>query len=437
MDRRLAENERQLNQRCETMPGMPVSGGWRLDCEGREMQGGEALGRRSRKALGRQGRQIPGRQGSALKKAAALVLAASLALGGAITSLAEEAGTAAGSQQIEYADLEQLIKGANPEVQAKRADLDHWVGEYEAARDEIMENRARLREDAREMKDDGDLEGSRHYLEQAKMLKESADQLDKQIRSLNSASNTMDIRQTEDTAILAAQDVMGTWHSLSLDRESAGAKLEAASYKKEKLERQLAEGMVTQADVDQAEKDRMAALGKAEALDGELEQMKRELCLLTGHTYDAAVEIGALPAADLERAGALDLEADKQTAWGNSYELRSQRHSGFSGTNKERHSRERSVEAAEQGMYTRLTSLYGQVQTAKTSCEAGRTALAGAEMDWKALSHKNELGMISQEEYLTAKVAYMEARAAAGRAEIEMLGALNRYDWAVKGLTLE
>ena len=271
-------------------------------------------------------------------------MAASLVLGGAVTSLAEEAGTAAGSQQIEYADLEQLIKGANPEVQAKRADLDHWVGEYEAARDEIMENRARLREDAREMKDDGDLEGSRHYLEQAKMLKESADQLDKQIRSLNSASNTMDIRQTEDTAILAAQDVMGTWHSLSLDRESAGAKLEAASYKKEKLERQLAEGMVTQADVDQAEKDRMAALGKAEALDGELEQMKRELCLLTGHTYDAAVEIGALPAANLERAGALDLEADKQTAWGNSYELRSQRHSGFSGTNKERHSRERSMD---------------------------------------------------------------------------------------------
>ena len=42
------------------------------------------------------------------------------ALGGAVTSLAEEAGTAAGSQQIEYADLEQLIKGANPEVQAKR-----------------------------------------------------------------------------------------------------------------------------------------------------------------------------------------------------------------------------------------------------------------------------------------------------------------------------
>lgn len=72
------------------MPGMPASSGWRLDYEGREMQGREALGRRSRKALGRKRRLIPGRQGSALKKAAALVLAASLALGGAITSLAED-----------------------------------------------------------------------------------------------------------------------------------------------------------------------------------------------------------------------------------------------------------------------------------------------------------------------------------------------------------
>ena len=158
MDRRLAGNGRQVNQ---SDINRPEFGGWKG-------------------------------QSSALKKAAALVLAASLVLGSAVTSLAEEAGTAAGSQRIEYADLEQLIKGANPEVQAKRADLDHWVGEYEAARDEIMENRTRLREDARELKDDGDLEGSRHYLEQAKMLKESADQLDKQIRSLNSASNTMD-----------------------------------------------------------------------------------------------------------------------------------------------------------------------------------------------------------------------------------------------------
>ncbi|MCD7907424.1 MAG: TolC family protein [Clostridium sp.] len=424
MDRKLAGNGRQVNQSDINRP----------EFGGRK---GQSCQQPDRQSGGGRGRQKLNRRSSALKKAAALVLAASLALGGAVTSLAEEAGAAAGSQQIEYADLEQLIKGSNPEVQAKRADLDHWVGAYEAARDEIMENRARLREDARELKDDGDLEGYRHYQEQAKMLKESADQLDKQIRSLNSASNTMDIRQAEDTAILAAQDVMGTWHSLSLDRDSAGAKLEAAAYKKEKLERQLAEGMVAQADVDQAEKERLEALNRAEALDGELEQMKRELCLLTGHTYDAAVEIGALPVADLERAGALDLEADKQTAWGNSYELRGQRHGGFSGTNKERHSRDRSMEAAEQEMYTRLTALYGQVQTAKTSCQAARTALAGAELDWKAASHKKELDMISQEEYLTAKAAYMEARAAAGRAEIEMLGALNRYDWAVKGLTLE
>lgn len=401
MERKLAGNGRQLNQ---SDSARPRSGG--------------------RKCLGR-----------ARQKAFALLLAACLAAGASVPAFAEE--TAGSFDVIQYADLEQLIKGSNPEVQAKRADLDHWVDQYQAARDEILANRTKLREDARELKDDGDAEGSRHYLEQAKMLKESADQLDKQIRSLNSASNTMEIRQAEDTAILAAQDVMATWHSLSLDRDSAGAKLEAAVYKKEKLGRQLEQGMVSQADVDQAEKERLEAQNRVEALDGEREQMKRELCLLTGRTYDAAVEIGALPAADLDRAGALNLEADKQTAWGNSYDLRSQRHSGFSGTNKERHSRDRSIDAAEQSMYTRLTTLYGQVQTAAASCAAARTAFAGAELDWKAAAHKKDLGMLSQEEYLTAQSAYKEARAAEGRAEIELLGALNRYDWAVKGLTLD
>lgn len=83
-------------------------------------------------------------------------------------------------------------------------------------------------------------------------------------------------------------------------------------------------------------------------------------------------------------------------------------------------------------MYTRLTSLYGRVQTAKTSCEAGRTALAGAEMDWKAISHKNELGMINRR-ISDREGGLYEAKGGRGRAEIEMLGALNRYDWAVKG----
>lgn len=402
-----------------------------------------------------------GLRGRLLRQALALAFAAMLAAGSAGEAFAQAAdgGQAAGAGEsagtsgapadtsggagaatvpvIEYDALEELVRGSNPEVKAKRVDLDRWVDQYQAARDEIMENRASLREEARELKEDGDEEGYRHYTEQAKLLKESADELDRQIRSLNSASNTMDLRLAEDTATLSAQDVMAAWHSLRLDRDSAAAQLELASYQTEQLTRRMGLGMAAQADVDQAMRDQEAAKNRVDTLDAELAKLKRELLLLTGYTYDGEVEIGELPAADTDRAGAISPEADRQKAWGNSYELRQKRHSGFSGTNKERHSKERSMEESEQSMYTKLISLSGQVNTAKTACLAARSAMAAADFDFKAAEHKWQLGMINRQDYLKAKAAYADARAVSGKAEISLLGALNRYDWAVRGLILE
>ncbi len=369
------------------------------------------------------------------KKMVSGLVAAALLMSG--TAAFPAGAQTAETPVIEYAALVELVKGSNPQVQAKRADLDRWLDAYQQARDEIMSNRDNLRDDAKELKDNGDAEGARHYQDQAKMLKDSADQLDKQIRSLNSASNTMEIRLAEDTAAMSAQDVMTTWNSLKLDLDSARAKLEAAAYKKDLAQRQLGLGMGTQADVNQLEDARQEAENKVQSLEGEMGQLKRELCMLTGYEAGAQVEIGGLPAPETERAAGLDLEADKKTAWGNSYELRQQRHSGFSGTNKERHSRDRSIEDAEQNMYTSLTALYQQVQTARTTCQAAESAYAAAQLDWKAAQHKMDLGSMNREDYLNAQAQYMEVRAKSGQAEIGLLGAMQRYDWAVKGLILD
>lgn len=338
---------------------------------------------------------------------------------------------------IEYGALEELVKAYNPQVQASRAGQDRWLEAYQEARDEIMTNRDDLRDQAKELKENGETERARHYLDQAKQLKSSADRLDKQIRSLNSASNTMDIRQAEDTAAMSAQDVMSAWNSLKLDLDSSKAQLEAAAYKKDLADRQLGLGVGTQADVNKLEDTRQAAENKVQSMEGEMSRLKRELCMLTGYEADAQVEIGGLPAPDLERAGSLDLEADKKTAWGNSYDLRQQRHGNSPGTIKQRHSRERSAWSQEQDMYTRLTALYQKVQTALTSCQAAESAYAAAQLDWKAAQHKMGLGAMNKGDYLNAQAQYMEIRAKSGQAEIDLLEAMQRYDWAVKGLTVD
>ena len=60
--------------------------------------------------------------------------------------------------------------------------------------------------------------------------------------------------------------------------------------------------------------------------------------------------------------------------------------------------------------------------------------MAAADAKWKADSRKMELGMLSNQEYLEARAAYLEAVAAKGQADVNFQQAMETYEWAVKGL---
>lgn len=335
---------------------------------------------------------------------------------------------------IQYADLEALVKEYCPRVQMERSEYDSRLGWYEKAREEIMASRRLLREEAQDMEKEGDVSGAENYRAQAKTLEEAAKEMDKQIRLAKGSSNTMSLRQMEDTMTWAAQSLMGTYHSLRLEQAEAVAQAELTESLYEKALRQTVTGGMSQRQVEEAGQAAAEAAAQVQSLRDEMDRVKKELAMLIGLGTGEEIELASMPVPDSTMADSITLEVDQWRAMGNNYELRAERGSSFSGTNKELHSRQRRIEQNEENLYGQVETLYQDVLANRTAWNSAVTAMAAAEARWQADSHKMELRMLSNQEYLEAKADYLKAVAAKGQADVNFQQAMDTYHWAVKGL---
>ena len=336
---------------------------------------------------------------------------------------------------IRYSDLPELVKAYSPQVEMERIQYEGRLGRYESAREDIMETRRLLREEADDMEENGDTEGAKSYRAQAKILEDAAKDIDKQIRSAKGSSSTMSLRKMEDTMIWTAQSLMGTYHSLRAEQESAAANAELMQGKYEKAVRQAALGTIAQADADEAGKAAQAAVNTAQALADDMGRVRKNLLMVIGYPADSDAVIDFMPVPEQGRVDNITLEVDKWRALGNNYELRQQRGGASGGTNKELHARQRAINQGEENLYAQIETLYQDALASRTAWQGACTAQAAREAEWKAASHKMELGMLSRQEYMEAKAAYLDGAAAKAQADVNFQQALDTYDWAVKGLT--
>lgn len=336
---------------------------------------------------------------------------------------------------IRYEELETLVKTYSPQVQMEQARYDSRLARYENAREEIMETRRLLREEAQDMEKEGDQSGADQYRAQAKILEDAAKDMEKQIRSAQGSSAAMSLRRMEDTMLWTAQNLMGTYHTLKLEQEAAAARAQWKQSQYEKLARQVQAGSAAQAEAEAAEKAASAAVIQAEKAGNEMARVRKELLILTGYPADSQAEIGPMPEPRAERVLEMGGDIDKWRALGNNYDLRVQR-SGFAGSNKELHARQRDIYQSEENMYGQMDTLYQDVLASHTSYNSATTAMASREAAFRAASNKMTLGMLSRQEYLEARASYLDAAAAKGRAEAGFQQAMDTYDWAIKGLMM-
>lgn len=332
-----------------------------------------------------------------------------------------------------YENLENLVKESCPQVEMERRQFEERLGRLEDAREELLESRRALREEASDREKDGDAAGAEHYRWQAEALLDGADSLKEQIRQAGNAAGRMELRRMEDTMLWTAQNLMGTYHSLEAEQAAASARAEAQKHLSEKVKDQEMLGSSTSYHSQEAYQKWQSALNEYERLKKEQERVRQELLLLTGFSPDSPVVLEKMPLPDVSRAALVNPQEDRQQALGNNYELRSGR-MGNAGSNQELHKKQRQTELDENQMFASLETLGDQIRSCQTEWEAACAKEQAQRAVWQSAVRKREQGTMAEGEYLEIYSQYMEEKGNQAQASIRFLLAMEEYDWAKKGL---
>lgn len=332
-----------------------------------------------------------------------------------------------------YENLENLVKESCPQVEMERRQFEERLGRLEDAREELLESRRALREEASDREKDGDAAGAEHYRWQAEALLDGADSLKEQIRQAGNAAGRMELRRMEDTMLWTAQNLMGTYHSLEAEQAAASARAEAQKHLSEKVKDQEMLGSSTSYHSQEAYQKWQSALNEYERLKKEQERVRQELLLLTGFSPDSPVVLEKMPLPDVSRAALVNPQEDRQQALGNNYELRSGR-MGNAGSNQELHKKQRQTELDENQMFASLETLGDQIRSCQAEWEAACAKEQAQRAVWQSAVRKREQGTMVEGEYLEIYSQYMEEKGNQAQASIRFLLAMEEYDWAKKGL---
>lgn len=332
-----------------------------------------------------------------------------------------------------YENLENLVKESCPQVEMERRQFEERLGRLEDAREELLESRRALREEASDREKDGDAAGAEHYRWQAEALLDGADSLKEQIRQAGNAAGRMELRRMEDTMLWTAQNLMGTYHSLEAEQAAASARAEAQKHLSEKVKDQEMLGSSTSYHSQEAYQKWQSALNEYERLKKEQERVRQELLLLTGFSPDSPIVLEKMPLPDVSRAALVNPQEDRQQALGNNYELRSGR-MGNAGSNQELHKKQRQTELDENQKFASLETLGDQIRSCQAEWEAACAKEQAQRAVWQSAVRKRELGTMAEGEYLEIYSQYMEEKGNQAQASIRFLLAMEEYDWAKKGL---
>ena len=239
--------------------------------------------------------------------------------------------------------------------------------------------------------------------------------------------------------ISGAQSLLIAYENICLQKENLLQSITLAEAGVQTTERLAAVGMGIQTDVDSAKQGLSAAKAGLITLEANEVNIRQQLCSMLGWAYNANPEIPAIPAVDMSRVDAMNLEADTKSAIDNNFTLKYNRLSEDTLTDGsvQMENLHRTLQAEEAEIATSMVKLYNAVLQARSDYYNNQTAL-GQELTKLATADRQwALGMISKMEHLQAQNAYNSAETSVRAAELALLQALETYDWAVKGnLTL-
>lgn len=282
----------------------------------------------------------------------------------------------------------------------------------------------------------------------AKALRQSARQMRNAAsmmgQSLKKTSSTeCQVDRQANSLIMNVQSMMNQYEQLVSQRAMAAKGVELARTARALQDTMQSQGMAVDSDVLSAAASLSSAQSQLASLDAGMEQIYKLLCSFTGYDPASGVTFGAIPSADLAAIDAIDVNADKEKAVNNNYNLISLRSSTGGGmtdfqarttkTTTQTENRLRNVEYSENAVRSDIQALYDQILEKRAAYDAAKTAYESGKMVWDAAQIQKQNGSLSQIQYLQQELAWLTTESGYHCAGLELQQAIQNYRWAVAG----
>lgn len=342
---------------------------------------------------------------------------------------------------MEYEELGDLIHEYNATVLNNRAEYDDYRGKSsDRFKNDYADSVQDLYDASDKMLENVDedqpgyasaLAGSISTRIQAQRMQETADS-----ENMDGDIKKLEYDRQEANLVRTAQTKMNQYWQKVKNRQSLEASLSLAQARQESAAVRVREGMDPQARLMEAQEAVQSAQAAIQAGDQEMDTVRRELCVLTGWSYDASPEIREIPVTRTVDLGAIDLEGDKQRAVDQNYALRAAK-GKMNNTNYgtvQNKVLQVNVSDAEQRIKTDVENRYQNLKQAQSNQDQAASELALEQKNLEAAARKLEKGSINRNKYLEIQDAYAAKAAAEQVSALQLTQAQEDYWWAVNGL---
>lgn len=360
-----------------------------------------------------------------------------------VTEYDEAALASFADDTLEYWEIPGLVERYNSAYQKQLDQFYYNPGSSTGlTKDQLLSVAETLRQEAETLADTAEDEKDsitkqeyEEYRNNVRILRARAKDLEDAAkgRSASGASALRALRISKNNTVKTVNAMMRDHEILELKTRAAEKSLEMAELMYEAAKRQMELGLYSAENVLAAEEALNSARAAASSAENEEKDQKQTLIRMLGWRYDADPAIQKVPEPDLARIASYDPAADISKAIENNvtlYDTRMATSSSQGGAV----AKARTIKDQENEVRTSLDLLYKDVLQKQAAYEAAKTKFAADGADKAAADRKNALGMMSRQEYLTAESAYLAAEAEFTEASLALTGAMEEYEWAVKGM---
>ena len=329
---------------------------------------------------------------------------------------------------LEFGELKDLVHEYNPTVRSNRSTYKDQKGkDLNAAYDDYMDDIDAIWNNA-DSDDDVAWATARF---QVGVLQQQADN-----NYQDADMEKIQYDQTEAGLVYQAQQLMVTYEQSRYNMENLQSARNLLKAQYEATVARQAAGMATQADVLSALKsvqDQDTAILSAQK---SADNVHRSLCLMLGWAVDGQPEIRDVPEPDLNRIASMNPEADMETAISNNYDVKYyEKKAGNLTSQYLIESNQAQLQDARDKAAKSLRNQYNTVLNNRDSLNAAVMALDVAFVNLNTATAKRAVGEITELEYQSALNSYVSAKNSVETDKLQLLLAMEAYDWNVKGLT--